>query len=134
MKYTVKSQFSKAFSLPPCGGSGLKCETGKLFRGKRSSPSVWREWIEMLWLCRCAASGGGLPPCGGSGLKYQITVPVILDQTSPSVWREWIEIAEIDGKWSQTMSPSVWREWIEMYPSAKAMALSMVSLRVEGVD
>ena len=36
--------------LPPCGGSGLKCQSAGTSAGVRLSPSVWREWIEMLYL------------------------------------------------------------------------------------
>ena len=36
----------------------------------RASPSMRREWIEMV--CRISESvrPGSLPPCGGSGLKF----------------------------------------------------------------
>ena len=34
-------------SLPPCGGSGLKCGRLGTAARQRWSPSVWREWIEM---------------------------------------------------------------------------------------
>ena len=56
-------------SLPPCGGSGLKCRLGKNSAKKSVSPSVWREWIEI-----------------------QIHKKSPLGHKSPSVWREWIEI------------------------------------------
>ena len=35
-----------------------------------SSPSVWREWIEIYSLRSPSIIWIGLPPCGGSGLKY----------------------------------------------------------------
>ena len=35
------------------------------------SPSVWREWIEILNLIQIIYIFHCLPPCGGSGLKYQ---------------------------------------------------------------
>ena len=56
-----------------------------------TSPSVWREWIEML---------------------RKLAVLLILQ--SPSVWREWIEMSEMTDGDLNMLSPSVWREWIEM--------------------
>ena len=56
--------------LPPCGGSGLKCLVAHIYAPFGKSPSVWREWIEMLF-----------------------STSRRLFQRSPSVWREWIEIS-----------------------------------------
>ncbi len=56
-----------------------------------TSPSVWREWIEML---------------------RKLAVLLILQ--SPSVWREWIEMLRKLAVLLILQSPSVWREWIEM--------------------
>ena len=57
-------------SLPPCGGSGLKCRytAGRVF-GKMS-PSMRREWIEIPHQC--------------------LQTPPMM---SPSMRREWIEMA-----------------------------------------
>ena len=63
------------------------------------SPSVWREWIEIL----------------GSHCRF-LRIP------SPSVWREWIEINIGFPQCSHKRSPSVWREWIEM-----ALTLALVT-------
>ena len=57
-------------SLPPCGGSGLKCfcEPESVFRHR--SPSMRREWIEIsCW-----------------------DIPQRMTHKSPSMRREWIEI------------------------------------------
>ena len=43
----------------------------KIHMGEKS-PSVWREWIEMLGRGLEIPKHGSLPPCGGSGLKYHI--------------------------------------------------------------
>ena len=37
------------------------------------SPSVWREWIEILPAVYWEDTVARLPPCGGSGLKYDVT-------------------------------------------------------------
>ena len=61
------------------------------------SPSIRREWIEMM---SCGLSNNlqdGLPPYGGSGLKclWHPTQPQ--SGMSPSIRREWIEIGVICG-------------------------------------
>ena len=75
------------------------------------SPSVWREWIEIL--CRMA-----LVSC----------------LMSPSVWREWIEMSLYCRVSAFLLSPSVWREWIEIDYIKSIDYSNYVSLRVEGVD
>ena len=76
------------------------------------SPSVWREWIEMMNRQKLDSTQQSLPPCGGSGLKYIMTVSSIKPLLSPSVWREWIEMSEY----------------------MESVGEPVVSLRVEGVD
>ena len=56
-------------SLPPCGGSGLKCSLCTHAAGGFASPSMRREWIEIQ-----------------RTLYHTATV------WSPSMRREWIEI------------------------------------------
>ena len=56
--------------LPPCGGSGLKCQRYSNQGSRHMSPSMRREWIEMIL----------------SGFKIAIF------NSSPSMRREWIEI------------------------------------------
>ena len=56
------------------------------------SPSMRREWIEMMALVIASALGCGLPPCGGSGLKSGYTGSRKPTYQSPSMRREWIEI------------------------------------------
>ena len=48
----------------------MKCETSVKRDNHKTSPSVWREWIE---------------------IKHQSTL-ARFSQLSPSVWREWIEM------------------------------------------
>ena len=77
--------------LPPCGGSGLKflsggdshrCSQSPSMRRewieivglqslffRHGSPSMRREWIEMIVPRLTTQTTGSLPPCGGSGLK-----------------------------------------------------------------
>ena len=43
---TTKATIEK-ISLPPCGGSGLKCYEWEQRTGMELSPSMRREWIEM---------------------------------------------------------------------------------------
>ena len=79
--------------LPPCGGSGLKCAgLRQFFRNLSPSPSMRREWIEML--SRCTST------CVSK---------------SPSMRREWIEMKSNDTSMTALLaSPSMRREWIEM--------------------
>ena len=65
-KYTLT-----CVSLPPCGGSGLKCSLCTHAAGGFASPSMRREWIEIQ-----------------RTLYHTATV------WSPSMRREWIEIAD----------------------------------------
>ena len=60
---------SSYLGLPPCGGSGLKYHLHPLYVNSLKSPSMRREWIEMI------------PNC----IRYSIAL-------SPSMRREWIEI------------------------------------------
>ena len=39
----------KLAGLPPCGGSGLKYHADNPEKAQYSSPSVWREWIEIAY-------------------------------------------------------------------------------------
>ena len=57
------------FGLPPCGGSGLKCLGTSRQRLIPGSPSMRREWIEIPDFCNFLCWFLRLPPCGGSGLK-----------------------------------------------------------------
>ena len=84
--------FLSAFqSLPPCGGSGLKCkQKTKNIGGKCLPPcggsglkSAHPGWNEL---------GCSLPPCGGSGLKWILRRRRTYSNRSPSMRREWIEI------------------------------------------
>ena len=59
--------------LPPCGGSGLKCD------------------LEPI----ASHDGACLPPCGGSGLKSIDGKIFSPRYWSPSMRREWIEIPAV---------------------------------------
>ena len=99
-------------SLPPCGGSGLKCRytAGRVF-GKMS-PSMRREWIEIPHQC--------------------LQTPPMM---SPSMRREWIEIANCCTlATSCHQSPSMRREWIEIVNTPFDKSIYAVSLHAEGVD
>ena len=90
----------------------MKCAIIIIRKEVMKSPSVWREWIEMIPPRSETGTLQSLPPCGGSGLKcYE-------------------EVHGLD----TAMSPSVWREWIEMKASRSLTCPLTVSLRVEGVD
>ena len=78
---------------------------------EKSSPSMRREWIEMVF-----------------------TVPDTDPALSPSMRREWIEISSLSGTFTPRTSPSMRREWIEIEKSSKPDAHSLVSLHAEGVD
>ena len=92
-------------SLPPHGGSGLKCiVNGGCFGSGLSpstrrewiemhsvsfsippkmSPSTRREWIEMLFCNQSVIRPICLPPHGGSGLKYRFRYMCITDDRLP---------------------------------------------------
>ena len=57
------------------------------------SPSMRREWIEMLQGVGWSSGGGCLPPCGGSGLKSFSSFSLHEKLASPSMRREWIEMS-----------------------------------------
>ena len=84
-------QIQKTLGLPPCGGSGLKCKWNCNYRFNNRSPSMRREWIEII------------------SHKHMICI-----QLSPSMRREWIEIHIIKILVKENPSPSMRREWIEM--------------------
>ena len=63
-------------SLPPCGGSGLKCSLCTHAAGGFASPSMRREWIEIQ-----------------RTLYHTATV------WSPSMRREWIEMQVVKSSW-----------------------------------
>ena len=111
----IRGDYNLHFSgLPPCGGSGLKC-LGRRTWGvaEISSPSVWREWIEMAQNQSDAQKYESLPPCGGSGLKCQRHEHSHIKNCGlPPCGGSGL-------KWLSTINP-----W----------ANSSVSLRVEGVD
>ena len=48
MKYAYYQQIEDGTSLPPCGGSGLKCYRHPESDQGQESPSMRREWIEIL--------------------------------------------------------------------------------------
>ena len=56
------------------------------------SPSMRREWIEILRIPDKRNKFPRLPPCGGSGLKYFHVEICEAKDTSPSMRREWIEM------------------------------------------
>ena len=57
------------------------------------SPSMRREWIEMVLVVSIESDSVCLPPCGGSGLKCCSDFCAGTRSKSPSMRREWIEIA-----------------------------------------
>ena len=56
------------------------------------SPSMRREWIEISNEHDLHQTAKSLPPCGGSGLKYLSGYLRGRRQQSPSMRREWIEM------------------------------------------
>ena len=107
-----RKQVSQQASLPPCGGSGLKCAWCRRNHVAKESPSMRREWIEMLVRSTQCQLLSSLPPCGGSGLKSAALDHAGVDNVSPSMRREWIEIS------------AAWT----------TRRLAHVSLHAEGVD
>ena len=91
----------------------MKYLHGGPFWSVRRSPSMRREWIEIL---SCVASW-------------------IKKSGSPSMRREWIEMfctgfVEVADK----ASPSMRREWIEIKAAIQFLIAPVVSLHAEGVD
>ena len=70
LKCNACCDFLAVTSLPPCGGSGLKFIAGVVAVRVHQSPSMRREWIEIAETYNGDDYAGSLPPCGGSGLKY----------------------------------------------------------------
>ena len=85
----------KSCDLPrllPHGRSGLKYLLQITKKTFLSSPSAWKEWIEMdilLYLIRFTKS---LLPHGRSGLKCTTSLAYRGAGLSPSAWKERIEI------------------------------------------
>ena len=113
---TCQAVRRNTMSLPPYGGSGLKCTTvATVISGNKSLPPCGGSGLKYTGRCVLSAfcrrlppcGGSGLkcdprqsddgdrclPPCGGSGLKYQIHDRAEDGNVSPSMRREWIEIA-----------------------------------------
>ena len=73
--FSELSRNASATSLPPCGGSGLKCYNRQFSPTPLPSPSMRREWIEInSRIVKPRLSR--LPPCGGSGLKCGMRNPL----------------------------------------------------------
>ena len=70
----------------------MKYKNGNIGVEIPMSPSMRREWIEIIWYGEKLPWVGSLPPCGGSGLKYVTIAGLPKDDMSPSMRREWIEI------------------------------------------
>ena len=81
LKFRFASSSSVFSCLPPCGGSGLKFLTLTGSHIAALSPSMRREWIEMV------------TSCTGLGLKCILSIRYIQMLSSPSMRREWIEIS-----------------------------------------
>ena len=80
------------------------------------SPSMRREWIEISNEHDLHQTANSLPPCGGSGLKYLSGYLRGRRQQSPSMRREWIEMFFTgQNKCFPQLSPSMRREWIEIF-------------------
>ena len=108
------------WSLPPCGGSGLKffCFWYAAFRYVRLPP-CGGSGLKLVFcrnffrrVCRLPPCGGSglkwendkfeiigvcLPPCGGSGLKSSASCSMEMFLLSPSMRREWIEMYSLHG-------------------------------------
>ena len=121
--------------LPPCGGSGLKLYSPLVCFCRYTSPSMRREWIEINLVNDADIQSTSLPPCGGSGLKSWRTCQKIHLSKSPSMRREWIEIS---GRWwwqFSDLSPSMRREWIEIpFPIISSLLIMSPSMRREWIE
>ena len=110
-------QIKRAKSLPPCGGSGLKCRSDAVYSCPDLSPSMRREWIEIQFLDLAFRNCHGLPPCGGSGLKYdEAVIDCPEERGLPPCGGSGLKLQELDTKSRQRRSPSMRREWIEIRP------------------
>ena len=67
----------RLYSLPPCGGSGLKYIWTVSALEQSQSPSMRREWIEMT----------------------ESSFPAPAQVRSPSMRREWIEMQVVKSSW-----------------------------------
>ena len=80
----------------------------------RRSPSVWREWIEIVTQLGMSETYASLPPCGGSGLKCVATVASVVGIGLPPCGGSGLKSNDGVQHYELLQSPSVWREWIEM--------------------
>ena len=81
MKFVIVFFAWLLMRLPPCGGSGLKSFKTSILSSYDMSPSVWREWIEIIDSWTEVYDTSGLPPCGGSGLKFGFKNPKLASIT-----------------------------------------------------
>ena len=78
------------------------------------SPSVWREWIEIIVDTAEVTTWYRLPPCGGSGLKYDYDTKAGVGSSLPPCGGSGLKCSRRTWISSKILSPSVWREWIEI--------------------
>ena len=72
----------KDCGLPPCGGSGLKSVFILGHSGTGSLPPCGGSGLKYVFSSLKTTKAGGLPPCGGSGLKW---CPNHSDQSNAAV-------------------------------------------------
>ena len=79
--------------LPPCGGRPKKKTLLPSFLRFQSTPSVWRETINLFDARNTKAYFNPLPPCGGRPDRVRTVHNIFRFQSTPSVWRETLEEA-----------------------------------------
>ena len=144
-------------SLPPWGGSGLKCSNQLHKTFFKTSPSLGREWIEIA--CRRTPRGrrirlppwGGsglkcrlllyvsarllrLPPWGGSGLKFYMTYPPRRYVRLPPWGGSGLKCSDRGGRLQGFRLPPWGGSGLKSFLQLPAICVILVSLLGEGVD
>ena len=92
------------------------------------SPSVWREWIEIIVDTAEVTTWYRLPPCGGSGLKYDYDTKAGVGSSLPPCGGSGLKWDTVQPYFEAIWSPSVWREWIEIPRLTTILKMCAVSL------
>ena len=105
---------SFSWSLPPCGGSGLKLLL-LLVVSIFCMVSLHAEGVDWNSFSRSSPKRSDrLPPCGGSGLKFLGHKLFIANDCLPPCGGSGLKYSQVHYTTIYNMSPSMRREWIEI--------------------
>ena len=126
---------SIAKGLPPCGGSGLKFRMLSGLVHPDQSPSMRREWIEMVFPPRISIAAAMSPSMRREWIEMTLWRQLDLTKSSPSMRREWIEIVSLASFTIASASlPPCGGSGLKCYLFSAQNLINLVSLHAEGVD